>query len=89
MLSIFSCVCWPSIYLWINVYLNLCQCFDWVFGVFLVLSCMSYLYIWKGGCFLIYLFIFGCWVFVAAYGLSLVGVSVLVVVAFLVLENRL
>ena len=59
------------------------------FGGFLVLSYMSYLHIWKGGCFLIYLFIFGCWVFVAAYGLSLVGVSVLVVVASVVLENRL
>ena len=56
------------------------------FWGFLVLSYVSYLCIWKGGCF--YLFIFGCWVFVHAYGLSLVGVRVPVVVASLVLESR-
>ena len=44
MLSIFSCAFWPSVcLLWRNVYLIFCPLFDWV--VFLILSCMSCLYI--------------------------------------------
>ena len=31
MLSIFSCICWPSVcFLWRNVYLGLCPFLDWV-----------------------------------------------------------
>ena len=58
----------------------------WVFFGFELHELFVYL---EGGLFFNLSIIFGCWVFVAAYGLSLVGVSVLVVVAFLVLENRL
>ena len=44
MLSIFSCACWPSVCLpWKNVYSGLLPIFNQV--VFLILSCMSYLYI--------------------------------------------
>ena len=44
MLSIFSRVYWPSVWLlWRNVYLGLLSFFDWV--IFLLLSCMSCLYI--------------------------------------------
>ena len=44
MLSSFSCASWPSVcLLWRNVYLGLLPIFDWV--VFLILSCMSCLYI--------------------------------------------
>ena len=49
MLSILSCVCWQSIYLlWRNVYLGLLPNFGlgWFFVfLFLILSCMSCLYI--------------------------------------------
>ena len=38
------CVCEPSVCLWRKVFLGLFPLFDWLF-VFLVLSCMSYLYI--------------------------------------------
>ena len=45
MLSIFSCVCWPSICLfWRNVYLGLLPIF-WLGCFFKILSCMSCLYI--------------------------------------------
>ena len=46
-MSIFSCVCWPSVcLLWRNVYLGLLPIFHWVV-CFLILSCMSCLYILK------------------------------------------
>jgi len=45
MLSIFSCVCWPFLcLLWINVSLGIFPFFDCIVH-FLVLSCMSCLYI--------------------------------------------
>ena len=46
MLSIFSCVCWPSVCLhWRNVYLGLPPIFFIGLFVFLILSCVSCLYI--------------------------------------------
>ena len=43
MLSIFSCACWPSVFLfWENVYLGLLLIFQ--LDCFLLLSCMSCLY---------------------------------------------
>ena len=48
MLGIFSCVYWPSVLLlWTNVSLGLCPFFNWAVLVFLLLSYMSYLYIWE------------------------------------------
>ena len=48
MVSIFSCVCWPSVFpLWRNVYLDFLPIFQlgWVFLLLLLLlSCMSCLY---------------------------------------------
>ena len=45
-LSIFSCAFWPSVYLlWRNVYLSLLPIFRLGFLFFLILSCMSCLYI--------------------------------------------
>ena len=45
-LSISLCAYWPSVSLiWRNVYLGLLPIFDWVVFVFLLLSCMSCLYI--------------------------------------------
>ena len=45
MLSIFSCVCWQSVYLlWRNVYLGFLPIF-WLSLFFLILCCMSCLYI--------------------------------------------
>ena len=45
-LSIFSCVCQPSAYLvWRNVYSGLLPFFNWVVVFFLLLSCVSCLYI--------------------------------------------
>ena len=45
MLSSFSCASWPSVcLLWRNVYLVFCPFLDWVV-CFLILSCMSCLYI--------------------------------------------
>ena len=40
-LSILSCACWLSVYLWRNVCLYLLPIFDWIVCVFLTLSCMS------------------------------------------------
>ena len=46
MLSIFSCASWPSVcLLWRNVYLGLMSIFWTGLFVFLILSCMSCLYI--------------------------------------------
>ena len=46
MLSIFSCACWPSIYLlWRNVYSGLSPIFQLGFWLFCCLSCISCLYI--------------------------------------------
>ena len=46
MLSILSCVCWQSVYLlWRNVYLGVLPSFGFGSLFFLILSCMSYLYI--------------------------------------------
>jgi len=45
MLSIFSCVCWPSVcLLWRSVYLGLLPIF-WLGCLFLILSCISCLHI--------------------------------------------
>ena len=45
MLSIFSCVCWPFVYLlWRNIYVGLLPIF-WLFCILLLLSCMSCLHI--------------------------------------------
>ena len=44
MLSTFSCLCWPPVCLfWRNVYLGFLPVFQWFF--FLLLSCMSCLYV--------------------------------------------
>ena len=48
MLSIFSCVCWPSLclcFLWRNIYLSVPLGFYWVVWVSFILSRMSCLYI--------------------------------------------
>ena len=46
MLSIFSCVFWPSVcLLWRNVCLGHLPVFDWVLFFFFILSCRSCLYI--------------------------------------------
>ena len=46
MLSIVSCVCWPSVYLlWRNVYSGLLPIFPLIDWFFLLLSCISCLYI--------------------------------------------
>ena len=46
MLSIFSCACWPSVcLLWKMSIQVLCPFFNWVVWVFLILRCMSCLYI--------------------------------------------
>ena len=46
MLSILSCVCWQSVYLlWRNVYLGPLSIFGLGYLCFLILSCMSCLYI--------------------------------------------
>ena len=53
MLSTFSCVCWPSVcLLWGNACLGLqyifdCFLFVWLLFVFLILSCISCLYIFE------------------------------------------
>ena len=45
MLSIFSCICWPSVcLLWRNIYLSLLPRFCFFFHFFLLI-CMSCLYI--------------------------------------------
>ena len=46
MLRIFSCACWPSLYLpWRNVYLGLLPIFQLGCWLFLLSSCISCLYI--------------------------------------------
>uniref|UniRef100_A0A8D1VH49 Uncharacterized protein n=1 Tax=Sus scrofa TaxID=9823 RepID=A0A8D1VH49_PIG len=46
MLSIFSCVCWPSVYLpWRTVYSGLLPIFPLIDWLFLLLGCISCLYI--------------------------------------------
>ena len=46
MLSIFSCVCWPSVCLfWKNVYSGPLPTLNWVVCLFLILTCRSSLYI--------------------------------------------
>ena len=46
MLSILSCICWQSVYLlWRNVYLDLLPIFGLGCLFFLILSCMSCLYV--------------------------------------------